>query len=88
MHLPNANGLSTVFGTVSARPHDVSGVFRMSGLDGFLRYIQQGAADIHGLFGEWIDVHLVLLQIIWVAQHADSLTTKSKPEDEADQRNY
>ena len=26
----------------------------MSGLDGFLRYIQQGAADIYGLFGDGI----------------------------------
>jgi len=35
------NGISTVFGPVSARVHDVGGVMLMSGLDDFLLDIQQ-----------------------------------------------
>ena len=52
VHLPN--GISTVFGPVSARPHDVNGVLQMSGLDRFLHVIQQGANHIYSLLGDGV----------------------------------
>ena len=47
------NGISTVFGPVSARIHDVGGVMLMSGLDDFLLDIQQNMPwDPYSVFGD------------------------------------
>jgi hypothetical protein len=48
------NGISTIAGPFSARPHDVSGVLmNMSGLlDDFLFEIQQNNARIYSVFGD------------------------------------
>jgi hypothetical protein len=46
------NGISFVFGPVSARQFDVAGVLHMSGLDQWLVAIQQGRPHIYSAFGD------------------------------------
>ena len=46
------NGLSTVYGPVSCRPHDVGGVLQMSGLDRFLFNIQRNKEHMYLGFGD------------------------------------
>ena len=46
------NGISTISGPYSARPHDVGGVLNMSGLDQFLFVIQQGNEHMYSAFGD------------------------------------
>jgi hypothetical protein len=46
------NGISTLFGTASARIHDIGGVLQMSSLDAFLVEIQQGKPEAYCTFGD------------------------------------
>ncbi len=48
------NGISTLYGPVSARPHDVAGVLQMSGLDEFLYDIQQDEEYVYSALGDGI----------------------------------
>jgi hypothetical protein len=48
------NGISTIYGPTSARPSDVPGVIRMSGLDAFLLDLQQGRNHIYSAFGDGV----------------------------------
>ena len=46
------NGISTIYGPMSGRVHDVGGILQMSGLDDFLFQIQQGNEQIFSAFGD------------------------------------
>lgn len=48
------NGISTVFGPVSARPHDVTGVLTMSGLNRFLVEIQRNRQHQYQVMGDGV----------------------------------